>query len=65
MKKTEKQKWIEMNKEQFLKSLKERIATTDVDTVKSDVIRFIKNRNELDIWSNDYFLMLADRLKFR
>ena len=56
---------IEMNKEQFLKSLKERIATTDVDTVKSDVIRFIKNRNELDIWSNDYFLMLADRLKFR
>lgn len=54
-----------MNKEQFLKSLKERIATTDVDTVKSDVIRFIKNRNELDIWSKDYFLMLADRLKFR
>jgi len=32
--------------------------------VKEDVIRFIKNPNELEIWSNDYFLRLADMIKF-
>lgn len=29
-----------------------------------DVVDFISNPNELDIWSNDYFLQLADRIKF-
>lgn len=29
-----------------------------------DVMDFIDNPYELDIWSNDYFLQLADRIKF-
>ena len=31
---------------------------------KEDVLGFIDNPHELDIWSNDYFLQLADRIKF-
>ena len=32
--------------------------------VKADVSPFIKDTMELDIWSNDYFLQLADMIKF-
>ncbi len=55
---------LEVNKEDFLGILKERLATTDIELVKMDVARFISDPHELDIWSNDYFLQLADRIKF-
>lgn len=55
---------IDLNQEYFLKLLKERLATTDIEMVKADAQRFVENRVELDIWSNDYFLQLADRIKF-
>ncbi len=55
---------IEMSREQFIEKLKERLATTDIKLVKRDVTPFIKNLNELEIWSNDYFLQLADMIKF-
>jgi len=55
---------IEMNKADFIARLKERLATTDINTVKRDLEPFIKNPRELDIWSNDYFLQLADRIIF-
>ena len=29
-----------------------------------DVVDFISDSHELDIWSNYYFLQLADRIKF-
>lgn len=29
-----------------------------------DVVDFISDLHELDIWSIDYFLQLADRIKF-
>ena len=44
--------------------LKERLGTTDMESVKADAERFVENRAELDIWSNDYFLQLVDRIKF-
>jgi Domain of unknown function (DUF1814). len=56
---------IEMSKEQFIEKLKERLANTDIGMVKEDVLRFIINPNELEIWSNDYFLQLADMIKFK
>jgi hypothetical protein len=55
---------IEMSREEFIHQLKERLATTDIEMVKEDVVRFIKNTEELEIWSNDYFLQLADMIKF-
>ncbi len=56
---------IEMSISQFKEALKERLASTDIKLVKQDVEPFIKNRNELEIWSNDYFLQLADMVKFK
>lgn len=53
---------IEMDKEEFIKMLKERLASTDINMVKQDVEPFIKNSEKLEIWSNDYFLQLADML---
>lgn len=46
--------------EQFKEKLKERLRTTDIKQVKEDVIPFVRNPKELDIWSNDYFVQLAD-----
>lgn len=54
----------DMTREQFMAALKERIATTDIEMVKADVQPFVANRAELDIWSADYFLAVADMLLF-
>lgn len=54
----------DVNKETFLNQLREKLATTDIQRVKEDVIGFVDNPHELDIWSNDYFLMLADKIVF-
>src|SRR5690554_6065045 len=55
---------MDMDKETFTSILKERLASTDINLVKRDVLPFIQNSKDLDIWSNDYFLQLADRIKF-
>ncbi len=51
-------------KETFLERLKERLATADINQVKADVMPFVRNPKELDIWSNDYFGQLAGMLRF-
>lgn len=48
----------------FITQLKDRLVSADINQVKSDVLPFVKNPKELDIWSNDYFVQLADRVKF-
>ena len=53
-----------MTKEEFIVALKERIAITDIEKVKADVNDFVINPRELDIWSNDYFLQIADMVQF-
>ncbi|MBE6223988.1 MAG: nucleotidyl transferase AbiEii/AbiGii toxin family protein, partial [Bacteroidales bacterium] len=40
--------------------LMERLATADIKQVKADVLPFVRNPRELDIWSNDYFVQLAE-----
>ncbi|MEG1886376.1 MAG: nucleotidyl transferase AbiEii/AbiGii toxin family protein, partial [Alistipes sp.] len=55
---------IDISKEEFITDIKERLATTDIKMVKRDVEPFIKNPQVLNIWSNDYFLQLADMIKF-
>ena len=49
--------------EQFKDKLKERLRTTDIKQVKDDVLPFVRNPKELDIWSNDYFVQLADMVR--
>jgi hypothetical protein len=55
---------LEMDENQFLQLLKERLASTDIKQVKQDVEPFIKNPKALEIWTNNYFLQLADLIKF-
>ena len=54
----------ELTKELFLEKLKERLATADINQIKADVLPFVRNAKELDIWSNAYFLQLADFVRF-
>jgi hypothetical protein len=56
---------IELSKEDFLEALHERLATTDIESVKQDVRGFIFNQRDFEIWSNDYFLKLADMMVFK
>ena len=55
---------MEVDKNQFVGMLKERLASADINQVKKDVRPFLKNPQSLDIWSNDYFLQLADAINF-
>ncbi len=53
-----------LDKETFLLRLKEKLASANMSQVKDDVIPFARNPRELDIWSNEYFVQLADMIKF-
>jgi len=48
-----------------MRQLREKLSTADIELVKQDVEGFIDNPKELDIWSNDYFLQLADMIVFK
>ena len=54
----------DITKESFLEKLNERFATADINQVKADVLPFIRNPKEMAIWSNDYFLQLAQMIRF-
>ena len=46
--------------ESFKAKLIERLSTADIKQVKVDVLPFVRNPKELDIWSNNYFVQLAE-----
>ena len=46
--------------ELFMEKLIERLSTADIKQVKEDVLPFVRNPKELDIWSNDYFVQCGD-----
>lgn len=50
--------------EEFMDQLRKKIVETDIENVKQDVIPYIEpnQQRDLDIWSNEYFLMLADKI---
>ena len=50
--------------ESFKERLFERLSTADIKQVKEDVLPFVRNPKELDIWSNNYFVQLAEMVKF-
>ena len=53
-----------LTKEIVLKLLNDRIESLDITAVKEDVIRFIPNAKELDIWDKSFFNMLITQIKF-
>lgn len=53
-----------ISQDEFMDLLRQRLASTDINMVKADVAPFIRHPKELDIWSNDYFLQLANMIRF-
>ena len=53
----------EIGQAEFMTQLKDRLVSANMNQVKSDVLPFVRNPKELDIWSNDYFVQLADMMK--
>ena len=49
--------------ELFKEKLIERLSTANIKQVKEDVLPFVRNPKELDIWSNDYFVQLAGMVR--
>jgi len=55
--------FLKDNTDVYKDKLKERLSTADIKQVKDDVLPFVRNPKELDIWSNDYFIQLADMIR--
>lgn len=47
----------------FKEKLKDRLSSTNINQVKEDVMPFVRNLHDLDIWSNDYFVQLAEMIR--
>jgi len=43
--------------------LEKRIQDVDIELAKKDVIRFIRNPKDVDVWSKDYFRYVASKLR--
>ena len=56
----------DISREEFMEQLRSKLSTANIENVKQDVIPYISANQYpvLDIWSNDYFLQLADLMKF-
>ena len=55
---------MDIDRAQFQTMLQERLSQTDIRQVKADVLPFVRNPRELDIWSNDYFVQLAGMIQY-
>ena len=56
---------VELSMEEFKTALRDKLASTDINLVKQDVRAFIFNPHDVELWSNDYFLQLADMMVFK
>ena len=53
-----------LDKTKFTEMVKTKIINTKTEMVKSDVGPFLKNPNDMQIWSEEYFLQLTDLINF-
>ena len=53
-----------VTRDEFMDLLRQRLGSADINMVKADVMPFIRKPKELDIWSNEYFLQLANMIRF-
>lgn len=52
-----------ISKEEFMNLLQNKIQSTSIEKVKADVLPFIMDSKQLEIWSSQYFLDLVKLLK--
>lgn len=48
----------------FSALLKQKITSSSITNIKQDISPFIQDQSNLEIWRNDYFMELAERIKF-
>ncbi len=53
------------NKTDFIDLVQKRIRQLDVVSARQDVVRFIKDPLQVEIWSQEYFLQLAQMIKIK
>jgi hypothetical protein len=51
------------NSSDFLALIQEKIRQLDVASARRDIVRFIKDPLQIEIWSQEYFLQLAQMIK--
>lgn len=56
---------ITLTKENFLENLRSKFSSADIEMVKQDVRPFLQYPQELEIWSNNYFVQLSERIRFK
>ena len=49
----------------FATLLHNKLQDTNIEDVKTDVLPFIMDKRELEIWSNDYFVSLINQIKWQ
>ena len=54
----------DFTRDEFIRLLKKRIRDTNIEMVKADVKPFVRDTDDLKIWSSDYFLNLVELIKF-
>jgi len=54
----------ELTKDIFKQLLKEKISKINIEMLKADVRPFMRNPEEMDIWSVEYFAQLADMIRY-
>lgn len=55
---------VKLTESSFKKLLTTRIKSVDIEKVKADAMRFIPDASNLEIWSEKYFMDLAEHLRF-
>lgn len=53
-----------LTREKFLHILKQKIETLNLNAARKDVIPFLKNPEEIEIWSKDFFLSALEKIGF-
>lgn len=61
---TEDWKEDSISNEEIIELLKAKIDSVSFNNIKDDIVRFIKNDDALQIWNQDYFLDLIEKIKF-
>lgn len=53
-----------MNKNEFARVLSDKIENVSMNDIKRDIVRFIQDDKQIEIWSRDYFKELVKRIRF-
>lgn len=53
-----------LTEDKFRKMIEERISVLDVSKAKADVVRFLPDASAVEVWSREFFTVVAGRIRF-